>query len=189
MHKAKNPNLALLEAAVEQLGDVADDMVFLGGCATGLLITDLAAPPVRGTRDVDAIVQVATRSEYYLLSDRLRDKGFSEDTSDGAPLCRWISKSVILDVMPTNPAILGFANAWYEKAMETSTEISLDSGSKIRMVSAPYFLITKLEAFEGRGKGDYLLALLRKLRRGYHSQRCRTHLRPFASTILRFRPG
>lgn len=26
------------------------------------------------------------------------------------------------------------------------------------MVSAPYFLITKLEAFDGRGKGDYLMS-------------------------------
>lgn len=26
------------------------------------------------------------------------------------------------------------------------------------MVSAPYFLITKLEAFDGRGNGDYLLS-------------------------------
>ncbi|MFV1985205.1 MAG: hypothetical protein ACC657_16775 [Thiohalomonadales bacterium] len=26
------------------------------------------------------------------------------------------------------------------------------------MLSAPYFLITKLEAFDGRGKGDYLMS-------------------------------
>ena len=30
--------------AVEQLGELVDEMVFLGGCATGLLITDPAAP-------------------------------------------------------------------------------------------------------------------------------------------------
>ena len=26
------------------------------------------------------------------------------------------------------------------------------------MVTAPYFLVTKLEAFEGRGRGDYLMS-------------------------------
>ena len=47
--------------AVEQLGDLANEMVFLGGCATGLLITDPAAPAIRVTRDVDAIVEVAAQ--------------------------------------------------------------------------------------------------------------------------------
>lgn len=54
----ENPNLEILMLAIEQLGELADDMVFLGGCATGLLITDFAAPPIRVTKDVDAIIHV-----------------------------------------------------------------------------------------------------------------------------------
>ena len=56
MARTQNPNLDILTLAVDQLGTLTDDMVFLGGCATGLLITDPAAPPIRVTRDVDAIV-------------------------------------------------------------------------------------------------------------------------------------
>jgi len=95
---------------VEQLGDIADQMVFVGGCATGLLITDLAAPPIRVTRDVDAIVQVTSRADYYQLSKELRSQGFSEDMSDDAPICRWVADNVILDVMPLDTDILGFGN-------------------------------------------------------------------------------
>ena len=40
-----NPNIDLLEKMVERLGELAEQMVFVGGCATGLLITDEAAPP------------------------------------------------------------------------------------------------------------------------------------------------
>jgi hypothetical protein len=65
MTRVQNPNLEILALAVNQLGELADDMVFLGGCATGLLISDPAAPPIRVTRDVDAIVQVLSRAEYY----------------------------------------------------------------------------------------------------------------------------
>jgi hypothetical protein len=36
--------------AVARLGDLRDELVFLGGCATGLLITDRGAPPIRMTR-------------------------------------------------------------------------------------------------------------------------------------------
>lgn len=158
MVRAMNPNLEILVLAVQRLGKLADEMVFLGGCATGLLITDPAAPPIRITRDVDAIVQVVSRADYYRLSEKLRAIGFKEDTSDGAPLCRWVSEEVVLDVMPTNPEILGFGNKWYPSAAEKSDTRELPSGQSIRMVSAPYFLMTKLEAFDGRGQGDYLLS-------------------------------
>jgi len=156
MARAQNPNLLILEQAVGQLGELADEMVFLGGCATGLLITDPAAPPIRATRDVDAIVQVVSLVEYHHLSGKLRAKGFREDTSDDAPICRWLTDAVILDVMPTDARILGFGNRWYTPAVEHALSIQLPSGKSIRMVSAPYFLITKLEAFDGRGRGDYL---------------------------------
>ena len=156
MARDQNPNLEILSLAVEQLGELADQMVFVGGCATGLLITDTAAPPIRVTRDVDAIVQVVSRADYYQLSEKLRARGFVEDTSDDAPLCRWVTENVILDVMPTDPRILGFGNKWYAPAAEKAGKVQLSSGQSIRLVSAPYFLITKLEAFDGRGGGDYL---------------------------------
>jgi len=38
-----NPNLEMLRIAIENLGELADEMVFVGGCTTGLLITDEGA--------------------------------------------------------------------------------------------------------------------------------------------------
>ncbi|WP_290622784.1 hypothetical protein [Kangiella sp.] len=156
MSRVQNPNMEILMLAVNRLAELADDMVFLGGCATGLLITDSASPPIRVTRDVDAIVQVATKHEYYQLAERLREKGFSEDLSEDAPLCRWTSEDVVLDVMPTNPDILGFGNEWYAIAADNTFEYRLPNKKSIQVVTAPYFLITKIEAFEGRGNGDYM---------------------------------
>jgi len=154
-----NPNLDILIRAVDQLGDLADDMVFVGGCAIGLLITDLAAPPIRITKDVDAIVQVFSHADYYQLSDKLRAQGFTEDTHVDAPICRWkTAEDIVLDVMPVNPKILGFGNDWYKPATEHAQAFLLPSGRSIQLVSAPYFLITKLEAFAGRGNNDYLMS-------------------------------
>lgn len=158
MARTQNPNLDILILAVDQLGTLTDDMVFLGGCATGLLITDPAAPSIRVTRDVDAIVQIYSQAEYYGLSDKLRARGFNEDTRDDAPICRWMNGPVVLDVMPTDPEILGFGNLWYEKALEHSLSFELPGHKSINLVTAPYFLITKLEAFRGRGNGDYMLS-------------------------------
>ena len=158
MNSVQNPNLEMFNSAVEQLGDLVNELVFLGGCATGLLITDPASPPIRITRDVDAIVQVLSLSDYHQLEKSLRAHGFTEDMSPDAPVCRWKSGDVILDIMPTDPKILGFGNEWYEAASNNAETVTLDSGQSIKMVSAPYFLITKLEAFKGRGNGDYLMS-------------------------------
>lgn len=156
MHKERNPNIQILEMAVAYLGSLADDMVFLGGCATGLLLTDIAAPPIRVTQDVDVITEVASLADYHRLSGQLRKRGFKEDQSSDAPICRWVAAGVVLDVMPTRPEILGFGNEWYQPALDAAVGVELPSGKRIRMVTAPYFLATKLAAFIGRGMGDYV---------------------------------
>ena len=156
MANTQNPNLEILELAIHQLGELADDLVFVGGCATGLLLTDPAAAPVRATFDIDAIAQVLSRAEYYQFAEKLKEKGFREDTDEGAPMCRWRGENVILDVIPIDPNILGFGSDWYQEAQENAMKFALPSGNVIFLITSPFFLITKLDAFNGRGKGDYM---------------------------------
>ena len=149
------PNLDLLQQAAEKLRPLLPEIIFVGGCATGLLITDPGAAAVRRTYDVDVISEIASYAEYIVFSERLRALGFAEDTSKGAPLCRWQQDGLILDVMPLDAAILGFSNRWYVDALRTAVELPLSNGLSIRAITAPYFLGTKFEAFRGRGHCDY----------------------------------
>jgi hypothetical protein len=158
MHRISNPNIELLELAVAQLGTLIDEMVFVGGCATGLLLTDAAAPPIRPTQDVDVLAEVATMGEYYQLMDKLKEHGFSEGQDSDDHICRWTAAGVLLDVIPTNPEILGFGNEWYKQALHNAVPIELPSGTQISVVTSPYFLATKLAAFDDRGNGDYVLS-------------------------------
>ncbi len=57
-------NTELLAQMAEALGDLRERIVFVGGCATALLITDPAVAPVRATQDVDAVVAIASLPEY-----------------------------------------------------------------------------------------------------------------------------
>ncbi|HEY8069788.1 MAG TPA: hypothetical protein VIF38_12980, partial [Burkholderiales bacterium] len=50
----------------------------------------------------------------------------------------------------------GFSNRWYEPALLTFTTVQLREGLSIRLIDPVLFVATKLEAFEDRGKGDYL---------------------------------
>lgn len=158
MAPATNPNIEILEKALVLLGPLAGEVVFLGGCATGLLLTDPAAPPLRVTMDVDVIVEVGSLSGYHRFSDRLKERGFVEDIGPGAPICRWRADQIILDVIPTDPNILGFGNIWFKRAFEAAQVVKLSSGKALRLLPAAYFLATKLEAFDHRGGGDFLLS-------------------------------
>jgi hypothetical protein len=137
-----------------KLKPILSEVAFVGGCATALLITDPAAAEPRVTYDVDVIVEVASYAEYARLSKRLRALGFSEDSSEGAPMCRWVCEGMKLDVMPTNEKILGFSNRWYATALRDAQELIIED-LHMRVVTAPYFIGTKLEAFRGRGGGDF----------------------------------
>jgi hypothetical protein len=151
-----NRNLELLKVAAMLLRPVLDELVFVGGCATGLLVSDEAAAEVRPTFDVDAIAEITSYVEYTTFGERLHRLGFTEDASEGAPICRWQHSQIKLDLMPLDEKILGFSNRWYKAAMDTANEFEIERDIRIRVVTAPYFCATKLEAFKGRGKGDYL---------------------------------
>jgi hypothetical protein len=148
-------NLEQLTAAARLLRPLLGELVFVGGTVTGLLITDEAAADPRTTLDVDAIAEITSYPEYAAFGDRLRALGFLEDSREEAPLCRWVHHETILDVMPLDERILGFSNRWYRAAMKSSVTQRLSDDLEIRIVTGPFFIATKIEAFKGRGKGDF----------------------------------
>jgi|SRR6185437_6006166 len=152
-----DPNYEYLLLIADALGDLRDNVVFVGGCTAGLLLTDSAAEGIRVTKDVDAIVEAASLRQYYELESRLPALGFSRD-ADSDVICRWrhVATGVLFDLMPIDPAILGFSNRWYPEAARTATRERLSDRVEIRRIAAPAFIATKLEAFVSRGRGDFL---------------------------------
>ncbi len=152
----QDPNIAQVELVANLLGPLRDELVFVGGCAVGLLITDKAAAPVRVTYDVDLVVHVTTRSDFGRIEKQFESLGFRHDVSQDAPICRWTYGKVKVDLMPTDESILDFSNRWYPLATDTAQVVVLPSGQRIRLVSAPAFIATKFEAYHNRGQGDLL---------------------------------
>jgi predicted nucleotidyltransferase len=154
-----DPNVVMMELVAERLGDgLRNELVFVGGAVTGLLITDPAQPAIRPTEDVDLIVKATVRADYAHVEEALRAQGFVNDISKDAPICRWRVGAVTVDVMPTLKEILGFSNRWYPLALATSRTTPLPSGMVIRLITAPVFVATKFEAFADRGNSDYLFS-------------------------------
>lgn len=149
-----DPNVHMVEQVADALGPLAQDLVFVGGCATGLLLSDQGRAQIRATIDVDLVAEITGLGEYYALSARLRESGFIEHPED--LVCRWTLGRVIVDIMPTDSKLLGFSNRWYTEAVRDASIFELPSRRTIRLVTAPLLVATKLEAFYGRGRGDYM---------------------------------
>lgn len=161
--RPNDPNLPILLLAADALGELKDQFVFVGGCAAGLLLTDPAAVDIRPTTDVDVVVELASRTAYRQLGFELERRGFKPDETAPA-ICAWRYRKapsgpqVKLDIMPTDPSILGFSNRWYPQVITSAGDFELRAGLSIRLISGPCFLATKLEAFGSRGRGDYLMS-------------------------------
>ncbi|HUW36188.1 MAG TPA: hypothetical protein VMV91_02560 [Rhodocyclaceae bacterium] len=153
-----DPNLQRVEIVARALGDICDEVVFVGGCAAGLLCTSVQAPPPRVTFDVDLVAEVTALADYHALERRFAGRGFAHDTSQDAPLCRWRVGNVEVDLMPTDERVLGFSNRWYAVATATALPLTLPSGIQIRLISAPAFLATKFEAYATRGGNDLMVS-------------------------------
>ena len=97
---------APLLAVARALGELREEVVFVGGMIRPLLVTDPAAGAPRPTDDVDLILD-ADRVGYYAFGKKLRARGFREVTDQGV-LCRWRVDGLTVDVMPIDPAVLGF---------------------------------------------------------------------------------
>jgi predicted nucleotidyltransferase len=150
-------NLEMVRTVAYRPGETCDKVVFVGGAIVDLLITDTSGYSGRPTTDVDVIVEIYSRHDYYKLGDHLRSLGFREDLSgEGGPLCRWIIDGIKVDVLPVAGKVFGFSNRFFDAAVETATLSEVADGLTIRLISAPCFLAVKLDAFNDRGHYDYL---------------------------------
>lgn len=98
------------------------------------------------------VAEIITYADYIAFSERLRSAHFTEDMS---LTCRWHNGALALDVLALNKEVLGFTNIWYEPALRHASTLVLPGGTAIRIITAPFFLATKMEAFRGRGGMDF----------------------------------
>jgi len=54
----------MLEFVARKLGNLNDEVIYLGGCSTALIITDPLSLDVRPTKDVDCIVDIVSLTYF-----------------------------------------------------------------------------------------------------------------------------
>jgi predicted nucleotidyltransferase len=137
--------------------DMLAKVAFVGGCTTGLLLTDaFSKQQVRHTDDVDLIVHVVGHVGLASLQTQLVGCGFSHSMEDDSPICAMRLGQLRVDFMPDDVTVLGFTNRWYAQALQSAQPFALPDGQVIRLLTPAFFVATKLEAYLGRGNNDPL---------------------------------
>ncbi|MZP57146.1 MAG: hypothetical protein GT600_17065, partial [Bacteroidales bacterium] len=147
-------NIKMLQTVASGLGDLNKRVVFVGGVVAELYADDPGASEIRATQDVDCVIELTTRKMHAEFEEELRKREFVNDTSKGAPICRWTYKNIKVDIMPAADEVLGFSNRWYASGFQNKITKDLPDGTQIFILSPQYYIATKFEAHKSRGGDD-----------------------------------
>ncbi|WP_024681747.1 hypothetical protein [Pseudomonas syringae] len=156
---SRSQNIQMLEIVAQALGqDLCQEVAFVGGCTTALLMTDeLSREDVRYTDDVDLVVHLTGYAQWQRLVEQLQQKGFRQAQDE--VICRMRLGELKVDFMPEDDEtadLLGCNNRWFKDGLANAQPYELPSGCRIRLFTPPYFLGSKLDAYAGRGAPDLL---------------------------------
>lgn len=146
--------IGALRAVADHLEAAGIKYAFTSGSIVNLLLDNPDASPARPTKDVDVIVELVAGRRYSDLEAVPREAEFSHDDSEGAPICRWRLGTLVVDIMPTDGALIGLNTKWFREALETAGVIEY-AHTRVSVVSPIGMLATKYLSFTERGQNDY----------------------------------
>jgi hypothetical protein len=150
-------NLKRIEVIADGLGSLAGESIFIGGACTQFYVADPKLQDFRPTKDIDCIVKIYSYRDFAAFGEALRKLGFTNDTSEGAPIVRWVYKGIFVDIIPDESSVVGYRTIeWFKEGREHVEKRKLPSGKEINILPLAYYLATKLESWKDRGRGDFL---------------------------------
>lgn len=142
--------MGVVKKVATALGELNNDVVYVGGATVSIYADDPTAEDVRPTKDVDIMLRIATFSELTAFQEKLAAKSIYPDP-EAEINCRFKYKDVWIDVMSTKEIGWAPSDPWFEPGFENLVEYKLDDQVTIRIFPAVYFLATKFSAFHDRG--------------------------------------
>jgi predicted nucleotidyltransferase len=134
------------------LGDMNEQVVFVGGATIGLYINDPAADDVRPTKDVDISFAISSFVGLESIRKELNRKGFKQSPEDDV-ICRFRYEGIKVDVMSTKAVGWAPANPWFSPGFAKRETIVI-TDQKIQILPLPFFLASKFTAYNDRGGKD-----------------------------------
>ena len=111
MLKNQTINLKVIEKVALTLGELNDQVIYVGGAVVVLYVTDEGAEQPRPTKDIDISVQISTYSQMDILRERLASKKIYPASSEKV-MYRYSYEDILIDFIPFEETPLGPTNSW-----------------------------------------------------------------------------
>jgi predicted nucleotidyltransferase len=145
-------NRGVIKKIAVALGEINEQVVYVGGAVVSLYINDPAADDVRPTKDIDISMSLVTLGELETMRERLTAKGFIQRAEDDV-ICRFRYDDVQVDVMNTRDLGWAPANPWFASGFLNRELVEVEN-QRIQILPLPYFLASKFSAYHGRGNNE-----------------------------------
>lgn len=113
MNSNKEMNLEKLKEVAVALGELNDDMVFVGGAVVASYANDKVDEDVRITKDIDTFRRISSYAELTNIQEELAKKKFFPAPEEKV-ICRFKHDETLLDVMSTEQIGWAPANKWFK---------------------------------------------------------------------------
>lgn len=150
--KNRTININVVEEVAVALGNLKEQMVFVGGAVVSLYANDPIVEQIRPTSDIDMTINLVNFSNWAQLQEKLARLHINPDPF-GNSICSYRYKDIPLDIIPANISHIGETNRWYSYGFDNLCLLKVNA-VEIKVLPAPCYLAAKFEAFNNRGK-DY----------------------------------
>lgn len=149
MLKNQTINLKVVEKVAFALGELNEDVIYVGGAVVSLYVTDEGAEQPRPTKDIDISVQISSYSQMDQLREKLASKKIYPAPTEKV-MYRYSYEDILIDFIPYEKTPLGPTNRWLKPGFERAYPIVIGS-TEIKILPISMFLATKWEAYKSRG--------------------------------------
>ena len=105
MLKNRVINLQIVEEVATALGELNNEVVFVGGAVVSLYADDPGAEEARPTKDIDISVQISSYAQMDKLRERLAEKGI-HPASGETVMYRYIMKDIWMKYYPATSILI-----------------------------------------------------------------------------------
>lgn len=151
MLKNKTINLGIVKKVAHALGELNEQVAYVGGATVSIYADDPAADDVRPTKDIDIILHIVSFGELTAFQEKLGQKGIHPDP-ESKVICRFTYDDVLIDVMSTKEIGWAPSDPWFGPGFQNLVPYAVDTETTVRIFPVAYFLATKFSAFADRGK-------------------------------------
>lgn len=149
MVKNQTINLAVVESVALALEELKNEVMFVGGAVVSVYVTDEGAEQPRPTKDIDISVQVSSYQQMENLREKLASKGIYP-SPESTVMYRYKYEDIQIDFIPWDTTPLGPTNSWLKPGFDHAESVTIGK-IEIKVLTVPYYLATKWEAYKSRG--------------------------------------